>query len=259
MRCATLDALVVEAASGTPLLRGVSLTLEPGRSLVLLGASGAGKTTVVRAMLDQLPPGLVRRDGRFLWDGEDFFKMESPSQRRILGRSLGWVPQEPGRALHPLRRIEDQVAEVVQVHLGWTWKACRRRARLALGEAEFPSGRLRAVPAHLSGGEQRRAALALAFVLQPEVVLMDEPTTGLDAATAQRCVEWLQLRVARGCAALVVSHDLNLAHRLGDQVAFLAGGVVSETGGTDILAQPRTSHLALFLGMEPAAVQPRTQ
>mgnify|MGYP006266321789 CR=1 FL=1 len=242
--------------STMPLLDGVCLDLEPSTVTVLLGPSGAGKSTLLRACLDLLPAGLQRVGGTFEWAGIDFFELDSKAQRARRGAELSWVPQEPLRAFHPMLRIETQVAEVVRAHRREPWACCRRWARQALEAWDFPMSRARQIPSRLSGGELRRAALAAAFVLDARWVLLDEPTTGLDAATAEHWVERFEKRVARGVGALLVTHDVDLARRVAHRVAYLCGGRLEETGEARLLKAPRTEGLRRFLGL--AAQGPHT-
>lgn len=246
---AELQDLSVAGPDGRTLLQAVHLRLHPGKVTALLGPSGAGKSTLLRACLDLLPPGMRRTAGTFRLGLEDFFRLDPEAQRRARGRTLAWVPQEPLRAFHPMMRVEAQVAEVVRVHTGASWAHCRADARQALDRARFPLDRARQVPGRLSGGELRRVALAAAFVLDPKVVLLDEPTTGLDAATAEAWTELLLEHLGRGTAALLVTHDVQLARRTADEAAFVSRGRIVESGDRGVFERPRSLELRRFLGL----------
>ncbi|MFJ5306772.1 ABC transporter ATP-binding protein [Streptomyces sp. NPDC088350] len=232
----------------------VSLTLEEGAALVLLGESGSGKTTVARAVLG-LPGREAHLTGRIRLGGTDLRTLGEAELSRIRGRRIGYVPQDPTGALDPLRRIGPQIVEVLLRH---RTAANRRAARAAVpgllttAGVTDPERVARAYPHELSGGLRQRAAIALAVACGPELLIADEPTTALDALVRGRVLDLFDtLRTERGISLLIVTHDLTAARRIGGQVAVMREGRVVEAGpagqvlgrsagpGAEALAAPR--------------------
>jgi energy-coupling factor transport system ATP-binding protein len=210
---------------GAPALRGVSLEARAGEVLALMGRNGAGKTTLLRALI-----GLVRAER-----GEAFVLGEEVRERvtEELAREVAFVPQEPASVLHK-QTAEEEIADV----LAGTGRA--GSIDEALDEWELQALRS-AHPADLSAGERQRAALAAMLVGRPRVILLDEPTRGMDYETKERLVANLRQRCRDGAAAIIASHDVELAARCADRVALLSDGeVVVEGPVRDVLTETLT-------------------
>lgn len=223
---AVVRALTVEAA-GVPIVRDVSMTAPAGQVTALVGASGAGKSSILLALLDLLDDGRRRTAGQFELDGSDFWAWSPAAQRRARGDRLAWVPQAPGEALSPGMRIVDQVAEVVRAHRPASAAEARRRAAAALRAHGVPAERMRAFPHELSGGQRQRASMAMAMVLAPSLVLADEPTTALDGPATHAVLGLLRAAARAGAAVLWVTHEIAWVRAYADRVALLAGGCMA--------------------------------
>nr|WSX75154.1 ABC transporter ATP-binding protein [Streptomyces sp. NBC_00899] len=242
---AVRDLTVDHAGRGNPPTRavdGVSLTLEPGGALVLLGESGSGKTTLARAVL-RLSGRAARVTGRVELAGQDLLALDERALRPIRGRRVGYVPQDPAGSLDPLRRIGAQIAEVLLSHRVADGRAAARTAVPGLLERagiSEPGRAARSYPHELSGGQRQRAAIALAVCCGPELLVADEPTTALDALVRAQVLDlFAALRADLGVALLLVTHDLWAARRTGGAVAVMSGGRIVETGPVDtVLSRP---------------------
>jgi peptide/nickel transport system ATP-binding protein len=224
-----VDALSV-SIGGRRILKSLSFEVAAGEILGLVGASGSGKTMCALAIMGLLPAGATAR-GALLLRG---------SPRRIRGKDVGMVFQEPITALNPLMRIGDQVAETVRLHGSVSAADARRAARAALDRVGLSGeqGALDRLPHELSGGQRQRVAIAAATVLEPPLLIADEPTTALDVATQGQILRLLmELARARNMGLILVTHDLAVAAQFTDRLALLHDGEIVEHGATRYLLQ----------------------
>jgi peptide/nickel transport system ATP-binding protein len=234
----------------------ISLEIKAGEVLGLVGESGSGKTTVGMALL-----GHVRRGGRLgggavLIDGRDLAGLGDAALRQLRGGTVAYIPQDPGTSLNPALRLRVQLREVLDAHAG-SMDAAERDARLreTLEEVALPSddGFLSRYPHQLSGGQQQRVAIAMAFACRPNVIVCDEPTTGLDVTTQARVLQTVrELCQSHSVAALYVSHDLAVVAELADRVAVMYAGRIVEAGTRDqLFAAPRHPYTRRLLRAVP--------
>lgn len=225
---------------GAPAVQGVSLTARPGEILGIVGESGSGKSTLVAAVL-----GGLRGEGRIAAgtvavSGRPVNRLDRRALDRLRGEGVALVPQNPTAALAPHLRVGDQFADVLHAH-GSRLDPSRRAAEL-FRRVGLPSPETigRRYPHQLSGGQQQRVAIALALALSPRLVVLDEPTTGLDVTTQRQIVDLLRgLRGETGAAMLYVTHDLALLGTVADRVAVLYAGRLVEVGPTGaVLGMP---------------------
>ena len=222
----------------------VSFVVTAGEILGLVGESGSGKTTVGLAVLGHTRRGARIRRGEVRIEGRDILALRTRQRQRLRGNLVSYVPQDPASALNPSMRIGAQLAEALSGHGFGSPAAQRERITETLGEVLLPSDDafLRRYPHQLSGGQQQRVALAMAFANRPRVIVLDEPTTGLDVTTQAHVLATIRdLCGAHGVAAVYVSHDLAVVATLATRVAVLYGGRLVEVGPTGTLFR-RSAH-----------------
>jgi len=220
---------------------GVSLTVDEGERVGLVGESGSGKSLTLLAALAMVPePGVVA--GRVRVAGRDLGGAPPGELRRLRGRVVGWIPQEPAASLDPTWRIGFQLDELVRAHRGAGRRTAREITRRLLLEVGFerPDGIARSWPHQLSGGEAQRVTLAMALAGEPRLLLADEPTTALDLLTQRDILELLRATSAgRGTALVLVSHDLEVVAATVERLAvLLAGRIVEEGDAAALLGNP---------------------
>ena len=220
----------------------VDATLEVGAGEIvgLLGESGAGKTTVLDAVLGLLPDSAAVVRGAIRHKGRDILGLPARDRTRLLGAEIGFVPQDPGLALNPVRRVLAQVAEIVATHRPWGRARCRDAAAAALGAVGLAGPILDGYPHQMSGGQRQRVTIAQALCCDPPLLLADEPTAALDSVTQAELRALLaDLRRARGIAVLLVTHDVGMLWALADRVYVMDAGRTVESGpATRVLARP---------------------
>ena len=215
---------------------GVSLTIRDGEILGLVGESGSGKSVTAMSVAGLLPRRQCDYSGSVLLDGEDLLHMERAQLRKIQGRCIGVVFQEPMSCMDPLMKIGAQVEEVLQLHTDLTPAQRREKALSALAAVELPDVEevYEKYPHQLSGGMLQRVMIAAAIVIRPKLLLLDEPTTALDVTIQAQILELLKkLNAESGISMLFISHNLNVVRKLCARVAVMQRGVLVEEGDTE--------------------------
>lgn len=245
---------------GTPILRDVSLSLARGEVRGLVGESGAGKSTIAKALLGILPATVKVTGGEIRFEGRDLLTMPQTDFRAIMGSDIALIPQDPQTALNPGRRIEAQLTDGLRLRRGMDAKAARQRALSLLAEVHIrdPERVLRAYPHELSGGMRQRIMIASAFSLEPKLVVADEPTTALDVTVQKQILRLIRgMQEAHGTAVIFVTHDLGVVAKICDTVTLLYGGKVIEAGPTaSVLSQPRHAYTKALIAAGPRYDRP---
>ena len=257
MNCVEVRDLRVElAGSGLDIVDEVSFAMERGEILGLVGESGSGKTTIGNALLGYARRGARIAHGSVTIDGVPILELDQRELRSARGSLVAYIPQDPSAALNPVLRIGRQVAEGLALHAPELSDDQRRQAvQAALEEVGLPADRefLRRYPHQLSGGQQQRVTIAMAFLLHPKVIVLDEPTTGLDVTTQQRVIEMVRrLCLSHGAAALYVTHDLSVVANLADRIMVAYAGRIVESGPTEaVFRQPAHPYTRRLLAALP--------
>ncbi|MGM7669635.1 ATP-binding cassette domain-containing protein [Microbacterium sp. A93] len=243
-------------------LQGVDLRLEPGRCLAVVGESGAGKSVLARSVVGLAgeggAPATVSAE-RFTVTGQDVISAGERQWRRLRGPAVGFVLQDALQSLDPLRTVEAEVGESLQLR-GMSRTERRRRVLQALEHAglDEPATRAAQRSGELSGGMRQRALIASAIVSEPQLLVADEPTTALDATVAGGVLELLGRLRDEGTAVLLITHDLGAVARLADDVVVLDGGRVVESGGVDqVLGRPSHPVTQALLAAVPRGARQR--
>ena len=230
-------------------VENVSLSLEPGEMLGLVGESGCGKSTLGRAALRLLPGG-SRTDGRSLFEGRDVFGLTAQDIRRFRGEAVSLVFQDPMTRLNPLMTIGDHCVETLRAHRSdLSRQAAKEIAIATLKSVSIPASRWEQYPHEFSGGMRQRVAIALALLLNPKLIVADEPTTSLDVTISAQILDLLtQLCRERGMALILISHDLALVGEYCDRIAVMYQGKLVELGSTEqVLYQPQAPYTQSLL------------
>jgi peptide/nickel transport system ATP-binding protein len=232
---------VTAAGSGAAVIEDVSAEVAAGEVLGVVGESGSGKTTLGLAMIGHARRGLKIAAGSVRLDGTDLLSLPPAELRRLRGSAMAYIPQDPSSAINPAVRVGSLLKEVLAAH-GRTGPDGEARLAEVLAEVGLDSrpALLSAYPHQLSGGQQQRVAIAMAFACRPRLIVLDEPTTGLDVTTQRTVLETVaRMCASYGVAAVYVSHDVVVVGELSHRVAVVYSGRVVETGATgDVFGAP---------------------
>jgi oligopeptide/dipeptide ABC transporter ATP-binding protein len=254
----SVQSLSLALATGEPVVEDVSFEVPHGEILGVVGESGSGKSTVALALLGYTKPGIVVRHGNVEVGGERILGRDPREIRRLRGKVISYVPQDPGGALNPSLRVGSTILDVLRAH-ATTLQEGAVQSALARVELTDPSFAQR-YPHQLSGGQQQRVVIATATVCGPPVAVLDEPTTGLDVLTQDRILrELVRLREEEDMAMVFVSHDLAVIARMADRVLVMYAGRVLEHGpAEEVIERPRHPYTQALVAAIPDVHAPRT-
>ena len=255
---------------------GVSFTIAAGETLGIVGESGCGKSVTALSILRLIqPPGRIEAGSRMLFEGQDLLQLDDAGIRRVRGNRIAMIFQEPMTALNPVFTVGDQIAEVARVHASASRRAAWDRAveMLTLVGIPAPAQRAREYPHQLSGGMRQRVLIAMALVMNPALVIADEPTTALDVTIQAQILELLaDLQQRLGTSIAMITHDLGVIAEVASRVLVMYGGEVVEEARVEALfdaphhpytegllhAMPRVGRRQERLTVIPGTVPPPT-
>ncbi len=236
-------------------VNGISLTLDKGESLGVVGESGCGKSVTFSSVMRLVnsPPAVI--EGEIILNGRDIMPLTEKQMRKIRGKEVAMIFQEPMRSLNPVMRIGKQITEALLLHEDMGPKHAERRAFELLEMVEFPDAesRLQCYPHQLSGGLRQRVMIAIALACNPQILLADEPTTALDVTIQAQILDLLRrLQKETGMSIVMITHDLGVVADIVDNVAvFYAGTIVEKAGKRSIFKNPRHPYTAGLLNCIP--------
>lgn len=237
------------------ILRDISLTVQQGEIIGIVGESGCGKSTLLRTLLQMLQEGESIVDGHIFWQGEEITHLKASSLRKIMGSEIGVVFQNPGATLNPTRKIGVQFVETLQTHLKISKKEALKKAAQMLEKMNLRDCHclLNSYPFELSGGMKQRVAIALAMVMEPKLLVADEPTSALDVTVQKQVVdEMMKLRSTFKTSILIVTHSMGVVSYMVDKVAVMYAGSIVEYGDKeDVLNHPRHPYTKALLQAIP--------
>ncbi|OZV75189.1 methionine ABC transporter ATP-binding protein [Micromonospora echinospora] len=236
-------------------VNGVSLEVESGRTLALLGESGSGKSVTAQAVMGILDTPPARVDGAVRLRGRELLTLPRKQRDRVSGEEIGMVFQDAMAALNPVFTVGDQIIEVLRVRRGMSKADARRRAVELVDRVHIPAAkdRIRDYPHQFSGGMRQRIMIALAISLEPDLLIADEPTTALDVTVQAQVMELLaEIQRDSGMGLLLITHDLGVVAEVADDVAVMYAGRIVERGSVgQIFAGPAHPYTEGLLASMP--------
>ena len=242
-------------------VKGISFDIPANTTVALVGESGSGKSVTSLATMGLLPVGQSKIDekSKIVFEGQDLLSLSRKDMRKICGKDIAMIFQEPMSSLNPVFTVGNQIAEVLCLHMGMSRKQARQRVLELLKEVGIPSPetKIDAYPNQLSGGQQQRVMIALAIACEPKLLISDEPTTALDVTIQKQIIDLLEsLRQRRQMSMLFITHDLALVGEIADQVIVMRHGEIREQGlAEQVLEQPKDVYTRALLYCRPQMSQ----
>ncbi|MDC5122589.1 ABC transporter ATP-binding protein [Acinetobacter baumannii] len=242
-------------------VKGISFDIPTNTTVALVGESGSGKSVTSLATMGLLPVGQSKIDekSKIIFEGKDLLDLSRTEMRKICGKDIAMIFQEPMSSLNPVFTVGNQIAEVLCLHMGMSRKQARQRVLKLLKEVGIPSPetKIDAYPNQLSGGQQQRVMIAMAIACEPKLLIADEPTTALDVTIQKQIIDLLEsLRQRRQMSMLFITHDLALVGEIADQVIVMRHGEIREQGTAEqVLEQPKDVYTRALLYCRPQMSQ----
>ncbi|GAA5559820.1 ABC transporter ATP-binding protein [Acinetobacter seifertii] len=242
-------------------VKGISFDIPANTTVALVGESGSGKSVTSLATMGLLPVGQSKIDekSKIAFEGQDLLSLSRKDMRKICGKDIAMIFQEPMSSLNPVFTVGNQIAEVLCLHMGMSRKQARQRVLELLKEVGIPSPetKIDAYPNQLSGGQQQRVMIAMAIACEPKLLIADEPTTALDVTIQKQIIDLLEsLRQRRQMSMLFITHDLALVGEIADQVIVMRHGEIREQGlAEQVLEQPKDVYTRALLYCRPQMSQ----
>jgi len=239
-------------------VEGVDLTVDRGEIVCLVGESGSGKSVIAHAIMGLLPKELAATGGDIRLTGENLLAADASRLRELRCTRMSMIFQEPMTALNPVMRCGDQIDEVLATHTDLNPRARREKVLDIVRAVHLPEPErmIASYPHQLSGGQRQRIMIAMALVLEPALLIADEPTTALDVTTQAQILALIrELQRAHGTGVLFITHDFGVVAEIADRVAVLRGGELVEVGRTaELLAAPRHDYTRMLIASVPSLV-----
>lgn len=242
-------------------VKGISFDIPANTTVALVGESGSGKSVTSLAAMGLLPVGQSKIDdqSKIIFEGKDLLSLSRKDMRKICGKDIAMIFQEPMSSLNPVFTVGNQIAEVLCLHMGLSRKQARQRVLELLKEVGIPSPEIKidAYPNQLSGGQQQRVMIAMAIACEPKLLIADEPTTALDVTIQKQIIDLLEsLRKRRQMSMLFITHDLALVGEIADKVIVMRQGEIREQGAAEqVLEQPQDVYTRALLYCRPQISQ----
>ncbi|MCH7296273.1 ABC transporter ATP-binding protein [Acinetobacter higginsii] len=238
-------------------VKGISFSIPKNKTVALVGESGSGKSVTSLAVMGLLPKGQsqIAEQSQICFEGKDLLNLSAKEIRKICGKDIAMIFQEPMSSLNPVFTVGDQIAEVLCIHLGMGRKQARARVLELLKEVGIPAPetKIDAYPSQLSGGQQQRVMIAMAIACEPKLLIADEPTTALDVTIQKQIIDLLEsLRQRHEMSMLFITHDLALVGEIADEVIVMRHGEIRESGPVEqVLEQPQDVYTRALLHCRP--------
>ena len=236
-------------------VRGIDLSAEPREVLAIVGESGSGKSVAMLSVMGLLPRTATVTADKLEFDGRDLLNISPDERRRIIGKDVAMIFQEPMTSLNPCFTIGFQIEEVLRFHLGMDRAARRARALELLEQVGIPepAQRINAFPHQLSGGQNQRVMIAMAIACKPKLLIADEPTTALDVTIQKQILDLLvSLQASHGMGLIMITHNIGVVAETADRVVVQYKGLkMEEAGVLELFTAPRSPYTRALLAALP--------
>jgi peptide/nickel transport system ATP-binding protein len=263
LRIDNLSVQVVGSPDGQRVVKNVSFEIKPGETVCVVGESGSGKSVTSLSVMGLLPKdGLQACSGSIMVEGEDVLTASPKRLREMRATRMAMVFQEPMTALNPVEKVGDQIEEVLRVHTRLGQSERREKVLAMLESVQLPDIKriYGSYPHQLSGGQRQRIVIAMALILEPRLLIADEPTTALDVTTQKQILSLIsQLQKKHNTAVLFITHDFGVVAEIADRIVVMNRGEVVEVGDRgDILTNPRAPYTRMLVSSVPSLI-PKTR